>query len=262
MTTNEELRLSATDLTMQFGGQVAVNDVNCEFRSGQLTALIGPNGAGKSTLFNLLSGQLRPSSGSIHFNGINITKKSASQRTRMGIGRAFQRTHLFPGLSVFENICISVQARLNLCHQFWSLSSGLTEISELSEDYLRRVHLIDERDLLAKNLSHGGQRRLEVGMLMALNPKVYMFDEPTTGMSMEEVPGILDLISSIRQDKESIVILVEHKMDIVRTLAERVIVLHNGRLLADGGFDDVMSSPQVQNAYLGISTDTGAKFVS
>lgn len=262
MTKDEELILSASKLNMQFGGQVAVNNVDCEFRSGQLTALIGPNGAGKSTLFNLLSGQLKPSSGSILFNGINITKKTASQRTRMGIGRAFQRTHLFPGLSVFENICISVQARLNLCHQFWSLSSSITEISELTEDYLCRVHLIDERDLLAKNLSHGGQRRLEVGMLMALNPKVYMFDEPTTGMSMKEVPGILDLISSIRQKKESIVILIEHKMDIVKTLAERVIVLHNGRLLADGGFDNVMNSPQVQSAYLGISTDTGAKFVS
>lgn len=262
MTTNKALLLSATDLSMQFGGQVAVNNVNCDFHSGQLTALIGPNGAGKSTLFNLLSGQLRPSSGSIIFNGTDITKKTASQRTRMGIGRAFQRTHLFPGLSVFENICISVQARLNLCHQFWTLSSSLTEISELAEDYLCRVHLIDDRDLLAKNLSHGGQRRLEVGMLMALNPKVYMFDEPTTGMSMDEVPGILELISSIRQDKESIVILIEHKMDIVRTLAERVIVLHNGRLLADGDFGDVMNSPQVQSAYLGISTNTGTKFVS
>lgn len=262
MTTDKDLSLLATDLTMQFGGQVAVNNVSCEFSSGKLTALIGPNGAGKTTLFNLLSGQLRPTQGAIHFNGLNITKKTVSQRTRLGIGRAFQLTNLFPGLSVFENICISVQARLNLCHKFWTLSSGLSEVAELAESYLCRVDLIEKKDLLAKNLSHGGQRRLEVGMLMALDPKVYMFDEPTTGMSVEEVPGILDLIASIREDKKAIIILVEHKMDVVRSLAERVIVLHNGRLLADGDFEHVMGSPQVQSAYLGVSTDAGMKFVS
>ncbi|MFL0802756.1 MAG: ABC transporter ATP-binding protein [Agarilytica sp.] len=261
MPTNSDIKLSAVGLSMQFGGQVAVNDVNCEFVPGCVTAVIGPNGAGKTTLFNLFSGQLTPTQGKVFLGELDITKKTAAQRANLGVGRAFQRTNLFPGLSVFENVCIAVQSRLNISHKFWSLCSMQRNVSEQAELYLTRVNLIHKRDLLATNLSHGGQRRLEVGMLMALEPRVYMFDEPTTGMSMEEVPEILDLIASIRADKDKIVVIVEHKMEVVQNLAERVIVLHNGQLLADGDFDHVMNSPHVQRAYLGVSPDAGMKFV-
>ncbi len=247
---------------MQFGGQVAVNDVTCEFSPDNVTAVIGPNGAGKTTLFNLLSGQLIPSFGSVYFNGVEITKKTAAQRTRLGIGRAFQRTNLFPGLTVSENICIALQSRMKMSHQFWTLTSQKKALTEKAADYLERVGLIEKQNLLAKNLSHGGQRRLEVGMLIALDPKVYMFDEPTTGMSTQEVPGILELISNIRKEPNKIVLLVEHKMEVVKQLADRVIVLHNGRLIAEGSFEEVMQSPQVQSAYLGVSQDAGMKFVS
>lgn len=262
MTSVSDQSLSASELNMQFGGQVAVNDVSCAFTPEHLTAVIGPNGAGKTTLFNLFSGQLTPTQGKIHFNGVDITRRSAAQRTKLGIGRAFQRTNLFPGLTVFENISIALQTRLKVSHRFWSLSSRLKGVVEQAESCLDQVGLIEKKDLLAKNLSHGGQRRLEVGMLIALDPKVYMFDEPTTGMSVEEVPGILELITQIRQDKSKIVVLVEHKMDVVRQLADRVVVLHNGRLIADGNFEHVMHSPQVQSAYLGVSPDAGMKFVS
>ncbi|MFL0799405.1 MAG: ABC transporter ATP-binding protein [Agarilytica sp.] len=262
MSTNRDIKLSAVDLSMQFGGQVALNDVSCEFTTRCVTAIIGPNGAGKTTLFNLFSGQLAPTEGKIFLGGQDITKKTAAQRANLGIGRAFQRTNLFPGLSVFENVCVAVQSRLNISHKFWALSSKQHEVTDQAELYLARVDLLQQKDLLATNLSHGGKRRLEVGMLMALEPSVYMFDEPTTGMSMEEVPEILELIASIRANTDKIVVLVEHKMDVVRNLAERVIVLHNGRLLADGDFEHVMNSPQVQRAYLGVSPDAGMKFVS
>ncbi len=262
MPTNSDIKLSALGLSMQFGGQVAVSDVSCDFVPGCVTAVIGPNGAGKTTLFNLLSGQLTPTHGKVFLGEQDITKQTTAQRANLGIGRAFQRTNLFPGLSVFENVCIAVQSRLNISHRFWSLCSKQNDVSEQAESYLTRVNLIHKKDLLATSLSHGGQRRLEVGMLMALEPSVYMFDEPTTGMSMEEVPEIIELIASIRADKSKIVVIVEHKMDVVRNLAERVIVLHNGRLLADGDFEYVMNSPQVQRAYLGVSPDAGMKFVS
>ena len=260
MTAHNTTRLTAVDLNMQFGGQVAVNNVNCELTPERLTAVIGPNGAGKSTLFNLLSGQLSPTHGNIFFNDENITKKSPAQRTRLGIGRAFQRTNLFPSLSVLENVCIAVQARMNVSHKFWSLAQDMRDVTKLAYDYLERVNLAHKADQIAASLSHGGQRRLEIGLLMALEPKVYMFDEPTTGMSVEEIPAILTLIEDIRQDREKIIILVEHKMEVVSALAERVLVLNNGRLLADGDLDEVMNSPQVQRAYLGVSPDAGMKF--
>ncbi len=260
MTANSTTRLTAVDLNMQFGGQVAVNNINCELTPERLTAVIGPNGAGKTTLFNLFSGQLHPTYGKILFNDEDVTRKSPAYRTRQGIGRAFQRTNLFPRLSVLENVCIAVQIRMKVSHKFWTLAADVKNVTALAHEYLDRVGLAHKHNTVAASLSHGGQRRLEIGLLMALEPKVYMFDEPTTGMSVEEIPAILTLIEQIRQDKEKIVVLVEHKMDVVSALAERVLVLNNGRLLADGDLSEVMNSPQVQRAYLGVSPDAGMKF--
>ncbi|MFL0809232.1 MAG: ABC transporter ATP-binding protein [Agarilytica sp.] len=257
----QALCIKTNNLSMQFGGQIAVNQVSCSFVSNSVNAIIGPNGAGKSTLLNLMSGQLFPTWGEVYFNNTDITAKSPAIRTRLGIGRAFQKTNLFPNLTAHENIRLAVQMRTGIGRNFWSSSSKFKEISEKAEDYLKQVSLDYKRDSIAGTLSHGQQRRLEIGVLMALEPKVYILDEPTNGMSLEEVPEILDLITKIHADEEKIVILVEHKMDFVKKVADRVIVMHNGNLIGDGTFEQVMNAPQVQGAYLGVVPDAGVRFV-
>ena len=244
--------LETRGLTIRFGGHVAVNAVSCRFEPGTLTAIVGPNGAGKTTYFNLISGQLPASAGQVLLRGEDVTRDAAPVRTRKGMGRAFQLTNLFPNLTVLENVRLAVQARagmgLNLV-SMWSSHAGLTA---KAEHYLERVSLAGRRGALASELSHGDQRKLEVAILLALEPGIFMFDEPTAGMSVDEVPVILDLIHEIRQQKDKTVLLVEHKMDVVRSLADRIIVLHQGELVADGAPAEVIASPVVQEAYLGI----------
>ena len=247
------LSLETRNLTIRFGGHVAVDRVNCTFRPGELTAIVGPNGAGKTTYFNLISGQLRPTDGTILFGGTDITGYSAPLRTRAGLGRAFQLTNLFPNLSVEENVRLAVQAASHVHYDMlrpWMMRTDLIARADLILD---RVALGNRRKVAATALSHGDQRKLEVAMMMALQPKVFMFDEPTAGMSIDEVPVVLNLIAQLKQDASKIILLVEHKMDVVRTLADRIIVLHNGRLVADGRPADVIASPIVQEAYLGIA---------
>ena len=243
--------LETRDLTIRFGGHVAVNNVSCSFRPGELTAIVGPNGAGKTTYFNLISGQLRPSSGSIFMDGADITPLSAPLRTRAGLGRAFQLTNLFPNLSVEENVRLAVQAASGVHYDMLRPWSTRRDLIERADAILDEVALGARRSVAATVLSHGDQRKLEVALMMALQPKVFMFDEPTAGMSVDEVPVVLDLIAQLKQDTSKIILLVEHKMDVVRSLADRIIVLHNGKLVADGKPAEVIASPVVQEAYLG-----------
>ena len=245
--------LETRGLTVRFGGHVAVNAVSCKFHPGTLTAIVGPNGAGKTTYFNLLSGQLRSSAGQVLLYGSDITKDPAPVRTRKGMGRAFQLTNLFPFLTVLENVRLAVQARARTGLNLISMWTAHTELIEKAEHFLSRVGLADRRTALASALSHGDQRKLEVAMLLALEPDIFMFDEPTAGMSVDEVPVILDLIQEIRNQKDKTILLVEHKMDVVRSLSDRIIVLHQGVLVADGLPANVIASPIVQEAYLGIS---------
>jgi branched-chain amino acid transport system ATP-binding protein len=248
--------LETRDLTIRFGGHVAVDHVSCAFAPGTLTAIVGPNGAGKTTYFNLISGQLPASEGQVLLNGENLTKLPAPTRTHRGLGRAFQLTQLFPHLTVQENVRLAVQAResgrgrggLDLLSIWLDRKSWIAEAREI----LQSVRLDDKRDAHAAGLPHGDQRKLEVALLMALDPKVFMFDEPTAGMSVDEVPVILDLIRALKARKDRLILLVEHKMDVVSELADRIIVLHNGQLVADGEPAAVIASPVVQQAYLGI----------
>ena len=181
---------------------------------------------------------------------------SASARTRAGLGRAFQLTNLFPHLSVLENVRVAVQAMREGAHRrglnLWSIWSDHTALTARAKEILESVALINKADSDVASLSHGDQRKLEVAMLMALESQVFMFDEPTAGMSADEVPAVLNLIRQLRQDKSKTILLVEHKMDVVRELADRIIVLHNGTLVADGEPADVIASPIVQEAYLGV----------
>jgi branched-chain amino acid transport system ATP-binding protein len=230
-----------------------VSRVSCAFQPGTLTAIVGPNGAGKTTYFNLVSGQLAATSGSVALFGEDITRLAASQRTRRGIGRAFQLTNLFPRLSVLENVRLAVQARAGAGKDLFSMWGSHVELVRRARNVLERVALTDKAELAASALPHGDQRKLEVAILLALEPEVFMFDEPTAGMSVAEVPVILDLIRHIKAQGDKTILLVEHKMDVVRSLADRIIVLHQGELVADGDPATVIASPIVQEAYLGVT---------
>ncbi len=250
--------LETQELSIRFGGHVAVNRVSCAFHKGTLTSIVGPNGAGKTTYFNLISGQLPASEGRILLEGKDISRLGPAARADRGLGRAFQLTNLFPGLTALENIRLAVAARHRVGYNFWSMASKRRDITERAMHYLERVRLAHRADMAVAALPHGDQRKLEVGLMLALEPKVFMFDEPTAGMSVDEVPVILDLIAQIKQQKDRVILLVEHKMDVVRSLSDRIIVLHNGELLEDGEPEAVIASPVVQEAYLGVSSDAAA----
>ncbi|MEO7390584.1 MAG: ABC transporter ATP-binding protein [Ramlibacter sp.] len=249
--------LATKDLTIRFGGHVAVNAVTCAFQPGTLTAIVGPNGAGKTTYFNLISGQLKASAGQVTLDGRDLSGFSPSARTRAGLGRAFQLTNLFPRLTVLENVRLAVQAAREGPHRrglnLWSIWSDHRGLTQRADEILVAVALADKENELVANLPHGDQRKLEVALLMGLESKVFMFDEPTAGMNAAEAPVILNLIRKLKEDSSKTILLVEHKMDVVRELADRIIVLHNGSLVADGDPAAVIASPIVQEAYLGVA---------
>ncbi|HEV8026164.1 MAG TPA: ABC transporter ATP-binding protein [Stellaceae bacterium] len=244
--------LATSDLTIRFGGQIAVNGVSCAFTEGSLTAIVGPNGAGKTTYFNLVSGQLRPSAGSVRFLGRDVTPLGAPERTRLGLGRSFQLTNLYPSLSVLENVRLAVQSVARIRFDMLGIAVRNRRLVDEARAYLGRVNLEKQALLPAAALSHGDQRKLEVAILLALKPRVFLFDEPTAGMALDEIPLILDLIEAIKAEGDKTILLVEHRMDVVERLADRIIVLQDGILIADGLPADVVALPAVQQAYLGL----------
>lgn len=252
--------LETHDLTVRFGGHVAVDAVSCSFAAGSLTAIVGPNGAGKTTYFNLISGQIKATSGRVRLQGQDVTAWGVAQRARAGLGRAFQLTNLFPHLSVLENVRLAVQARRAGRHRrglsFFTIWSDHRSVTAEALQILRDVAMAEQAADWVANLPHGDQRKLEVALMMALDPQVYMFDEPTAGMSADEAPVILELIHRLKSRGEHVILLVEHKMDVVRALADRIIVLHNGALVADGLPEVVMASEVVREAYLGSKGQT------
>lgn len=245
--------LETRALTIRFGGHVAVNAVSCSFHRGTLTAIVGPNGAGKTTFFNLLSGQLRASSGSVHLLGADITGHGVPRRARLGLGRGFQLTNLYPNLTVLENVRLAVQSVAGIRFDILRIAGRDTRLTTEAHRLLDRVKLRARSDLPASALGHGDQRKLEVAILLALQPQVFLFDEPTAGMSVDEIPMILELIEELKTEGDKTILLVEHKMDVVQRLADRIIVLQDGTLIADGPPADVVGSAAVQNAYLGLA---------
>ncbi|WP_134702640.1 ABC transporter ATP-binding protein [Ammoniphilus sp. YIM 78166] len=243
--------LETKDLTISFGGHTAVNEVSLKVPAYEFKSIIGPNGAGKTTFFNLLSGQLKPTKGQVLFKGQDVSSQSPSERARAGIGRSFQISNIFPQLTVLENVRLAVQAQSGILYNFFSHFKKFKTFEEKAYHLLETVLLDKKSDQLAKNLAHGEKRKLEIAMLLALESEILLFDEPTAGMSLEEVPAILEVIHKIKEKKDRTIILIEHKMDMVLDLSDTLTVLFNGKLLADGTPQDIMNNELVQTAYLG-----------
>ncbi|MCP4669476.1 MAG: ABC transporter ATP-binding protein [Deltaproteobacteria bacterium] len=243
--------IETKDLTIRFGGHVAVDRVNLRIEPFVLKSIIGPNGAGKTTLFNLMTGQYRPSEGKVFLKGKDITRLSAMERTRLGMGRSFQLTNIFPLLTVLENVRVAIQSRKGFGLNFWRNYLHFSEVEDEAYAILEEVLLEEKWPVLASALTHGEQRKLEIAILLALEPEILFLDEPTAGMSQEEVPAVLEILQRIKDAKDRTMLLVEHKMDMIMTLSDTIAVLQEGRLIADGDPEEISKSDAVQEAYLG-----------
>ncbi|AGK52614.1 ABC transporter ATP-binding protein [Bacillus sp. 1NLA3E] len=243
--------IETRDLSISFGLHKAVDSVSISVPKNHFKSIIGPNGAGKTTLFNLLSGQLMPTQGKIFYQGKEITRLSPTQRTRLGIGRSFQITNVFPNLTVLENVRLAVQSQGQVRYNMITHYKKYKQFEVQATQWLELVLLADKNSAIASTLSHGEKRKLEIAMLLALNTEVLLLDEPTAGMSLEEVPAILEVIKKIKQTGNRTIVLIEHKIDMIMELSDSIMVLFNGRLLADGTPKDIMANETVQSAYLG-----------
>jgi branched-chain amino acid transport system ATP-binding protein len=248
---NADSILETKDLAIRFGGHVAVDHVTLQIEPFVLKSIIGPNGAGKTTLFNLMTGQYRPSEGKVFLKGKDITRLSAVERTRLGMGRSFQLTNIFPLLTVLENVRIAVQSREGFGLNFWRNYLHFSEVEDEAYSILQDVLLDEKWAVFASALTHGEQRKLEIAILLALEPEILFLDEPTAGMGQEEVPAILDILQRIKDEKDRTILLVEHKMDMIMTLSDTIAVLQEGRLIADGDPEEISKNDAVQEAYLG-----------
>ena len=246
-----ETVLSTQALTRYFGGLAAVNSVSLDARMGQLHAVIGPNGAGKSTLINMLSGDLPPSSGNVSLNGRDVTGLAAHQISRMGVGRSYQKTNVFLSFTAFENCRLAAQSRQRTSMRFFRPASRMTEVNQAAMEALVSAGLESRAQSLASTLSHGEQRQLEIAMTLATRPKLLLLDEPLAGMGAEESSSMVALLKKLVQTHA--ILLVEHDMDAVFALADRLTVMVDGRVLASGAPADIRANAQVQEAYLGES---------
>ena len=228
-----------------------MDHVTLDVAPSTLKSIIGPNGAGKTTFFNLLSGQYRPSEGRVAFKGRDVTALGAAARTRLGIGRSFQLTNIFPTLSVLENVRLAAQARCGLGFNAWRDYRRFPELEDRAYELLEAVLLEAKWAQPAGELAHGEKRKLEVGILLALEPEVLLLDEPTAGMSLEEVPAIIALIERIKARRDKTILLVEHKIDMVMALSDSIAVLKDGRLIADDTPEAISRNAEVQAAYFG-----------
>ncbi|SFJ51606.1 ABC transporter ATP-binding protein [Thermoflavimicrobium dichotomicum] len=243
--------LKTQNLTITFGGHIVLKEINVSIQRNRFTSIIGPNGAGKTTFFNLLSGQLKPTQGRIFFRDQDVTQLSPDARTRLGIGRSFQITDVFPHLTVLENVRLAVQARAGIHFHVFYPKQKMKELEDKAMEWLKKALLEHKKNELATYLTHGEKRKLEIAMLLALETELLLLDEPTAGMSLEEVPMILELIQSLKDEQNRTILLIEHKMDMIRNLSDQVLVLYQSELLAQGTPEEIMQNELVQSAYLG-----------
>jgi branched-chain amino acid transport system ATP-binding protein len=242
------LLLRTERLTRTFGQLLAVNAVDFEVAAGELRSIIGPNGAGKSTFFKLISGELAPSAGRVRFDGADVTRLPEFERSRRGIAKSFQLTTIFPALTVFENVRIAAQCRRTIL-DCWRRADRVPGVAEAAREVLALVELDTRAGARAADLGHGLQRHLELGIALACQPRLLLLDEPTAGMSPEETERTMRLIRRLAAGRT--IILVEHKMKVVMEISDRITVLHQGAVLADGSPDEIRRDPRVQAVYLG-----------
>ena len=243
--------LSTRELGLDIGGATIVADVGLAVRKGELLGIIGPNGAGKTTLFNLLSGLHRPTSGTIELDGVDVTDEPPYRRTQRGLGRTFQVSSVFPLLTVLENVRLAAEASLGGALRIWRRALAVREALERAAWALERVGLAGVPGRLAGSLAHGDKRKLELAMLLAADKQLIMLDEPMAGVSMEDVPALVEVIRAVQADHGATVLMVEHHIEVVTGLAERIAVMHHGRLLALDTPERVMRNAEVQAAYVG-----------
>ena len=242
--------LEAIGLGRDFGHFTAIDDVSATFEANKVTSIIGPNGAGKSTLFNILSGALAPTRGSVRFKGRSLAGAPHHRYAHLGIARSYQITNVFPELSVHENVRVAAHA-FRSRYDIWTPRDSLRELDDKAETALASVGLSHHRRGAAKYLAHGEQRALEIAIALVGDPVLLLLDEPTAGMGPEETKATVSLIERLATERT--ILLVEHKMKMILGLSDRILVLHHGRLIADGTPQDIQSNAEVRRVYLGQS---------
>jgi branched-chain amino acid transport system ATP-binding protein len=241
--------LETSRLTKEFKGFTAVSDVNLSVRRGSIHALIGPNGAGKTTCFNLLTKFLEPTSGTIRFNGQDITREQPAQIARRGVIRSFQISAVFPHLTLMENVRLGLQRKLGTSFHFWRSQKSLDQLNGRAMQLLAEVGLESMADEVTVNLPYGRKRALEIATTLAMDPKLMLLDEPTQGMGSEDVDLVTQLIKKVAANRT--VLMVEHNMSVVGSIADMITVLQFGQVIAEGPYAEVSRNPQVLEAYMG-----------
>ena len=240
--------LHVENITLSIGGLEILHDVNFDIEKGEITSIIGPNGAGKTTLFNVITGRISPTRGKVSFKGKEITLFPSFQIAQIGIARSFQINNIFPGMSVFENICIATQAKSPFRYSLLTQVAHDLESPRKAEETLKLIGLQNVKNKLARELSHGDQRRLEIGMSLAIEPELLMLDEPTSGMSPSETAATVNLLESI--GKRVTLCIIEHKITLVMNLSQKIIVLNLGKKIAEGSPETIASNETVREIYL------------
>ncbi len=238
-------------VSRSFGALRALSEVNLVVEQGELRAVIGPNGAGKTTLFNLISGFFPPTTGRILFDGSEITGLRPARLVERGIIRTFQITEIFPDLTVYENLRLAVEAAMGLTFRPFLGASGRSQVAHRTEELLEAVHLADKADRVASELAHGDQRIVEMGITLSREPRLLLLDEPTAGMGEEETEHMVGIIRRLNRERGITMLFIEHDMDIIFGVADRITVLDNGTLLAEGTAEEIAGNEAVQAAYLG-----------
>ena len=246
-----EYILEAKNLVKEFKGFVAVNDVSFRVRRGSIHALIGPNGAGKTTVFNLVTKFLPLTRGTIQFNGKDITREAPAQVARRGLVRSFQISAVFPHLTVLENVRVAMQRKLGTSFHFWRSQNSLNAINDKARALLALVGLDTHAEMITVELPYGRKRALEIATTLAVDPELLLLDEPTQGMSLEDVDKIKSLIREVAASRT--VLMVEHNMGVVADLCDAITVLQRGSVLAEGSYNEVSTNPQVMEAYMGVA---------